>query len=89
MKTRRQAHIRPVLKSLHWLPVRFKIDFKVLLAFKCLCGLCSFYFCDLLLPHEPSRTLRHWPVLPPTCQNKILSLGGVARGVTSPSREGS
>src|SRR4029434_2879668 len=30
-KTRRRAHITPVLKSLHWLPVSFRIDFKVLL----------------------------------------------------------
>uniref|UniRef100_A0A671TXF6 Reverse transcriptase domain-containing protein n=1 Tax=Sparus aurata TaxID=8175 RepID=A0A671TXF6_SPAAU len=30
-KTRKRAHITPVLESLHWLPVRFRIDFKVLL----------------------------------------------------------
>ena len=29
-KTRRREHITPVLKSLHWLPVQFRIDFKVL-----------------------------------------------------------
>ena len=39
MKTRKRAHITPVLESLHWLPVRFRIDFKVLLlVFKCLKG---------------------------------------------------
>src|SRR4029434_542678 len=30
-ETRRRAHITPVLKSLHWLHVSFRIDFKVLL----------------------------------------------------------
>ena len=28
---RRHEHIRPVLASLHWLPVSFKIDFKIIL----------------------------------------------------------
>ena len=30
-KTKRREHISPVLASLHWLPVTFRIDFKVLL----------------------------------------------------------
>uniref|UniRef100_A0A669DS15 Reverse transcriptase domain-containing protein n=1 Tax=Oreochromis niloticus TaxID=8128 RepID=A0A669DS15_ORENI len=58
-KTRGRAHITPVLQSLHWLPVCFRIDFKVLLlVFKCLNGLGPSYLSDLLLPYEPSRTLR-------------------------------
>ena len=28
--TSRREHITPVLSSLHWLPVRFRIDFKLL-----------------------------------------------------------
>lgn len=58
-KTRRRAHITPVLKSLHWLPVCFRIDFKILLmVFKCLRGLGPSYLSELLLSYEPSRTLR-------------------------------
>ena len=58
-RTRKRAHITPVLKSLHWLPVRFRIDFKVLLlVFKCLNGLGPSYLSDLLLPYRPSWTLR-------------------------------
>uniref|UniRef100_A0A3P8PY01 Reverse transcriptase domain-containing protein n=1 Tax=Astatotilapia calliptera TaxID=8154 RepID=A0A3P8PY01_ASTCA len=58
-KTRGRAHITPVLESLHWLPVCFRIDFKVLLlVFKCLNGLGPSYLSDLLLPYKPSRTLR-------------------------------
>ncbi|XP_073349448.1 uncharacterized protein [Pagrus major] len=58
-KTRGREHITPVLKSLHWLPVRFRINFKVLLlVFKCLNGLGSSYLSALLLPYQPSRTLR-------------------------------
>ncbi|KAI2646420.1 Isochorismate synthase, chloroplastic [Labeo rohita] len=30
-RTRKSEHITPVLRSLHWLPVIFRIDFKVLL----------------------------------------------------------
>ena len=58
-KTRRREHITPVLESLHWPPVRFRIDFKVLLlVFKCLNGLGPSYLSDLLLRYEPSRSLR-------------------------------
>ena len=58
-KTRRRDHITPVLKSLHWLPVQFRIDFKVLLlVYKCLNGLGPSYLSDLLVPYVPSRSLR-------------------------------
>uniref|UniRef100_A0A3B3CU78 Reverse transcriptase domain-containing protein n=1 Tax=Oryzias melastigma TaxID=30732 RepID=A0A3B3CU78_ORYME len=57
--TRRRAHITPVLKSLHWLPVSFRIDFKIiLLVFKCLNGSGPLYLLDLLSPYEPPRALR-------------------------------
>ena len=56
MKTRRQVHITPVLKSLHWIPVCFRIGFKVLLLVSW--SRVFSYLCDHLLPHEPSRTLR-------------------------------
>ena len=58
-KTRRREHITPVLKSLHWLPVHFRIDFKILLlVYKCLNGLGPSYLTDLLVPYVPSRSLR-------------------------------
>lgn len=58
-KTRGRAHITPILKSLHWLPVCFRIDFKVLLlVFKCLNGLGPTYLSDMLLSYQPSRVLR-------------------------------
>ena len=59
MRTRGREHITPVLKSLHWLPVRFRIDFKVLLVvYKCLNGLGPSCLSDLLLNYEPLWTLR-------------------------------
>ncbi len=58
-RTRKRAHITPILKSLHWLPVCFRIDFKILLLVsKTLNGLGPTYLLDLLLAHEPSRSLR-------------------------------
>uniref|UniRef100_A0A3B3HB31 Reverse transcriptase domain-containing protein n=1 Tax=Oryzias latipes TaxID=8090 RepID=A0A3B3HB31_ORYLA len=57
--TRMRDHITPVLASLHWLPVSFRIDFKILLiAFKALCGLAPKYIADLLTPYVPGRNLR-------------------------------
>ena len=33
----RLCHVTPILRDLHWLPVKFRIDFKILLmVFKCL-----------------------------------------------------
>lgn len=58
-RTRRHEHISPVLASLHWLPVKFRIDYKILLlTFKALHGLGPLYLSDLLSPYIPSRTLR-------------------------------
>ena len=57
--TKRYQHITPVLASLHWLPVRQRIDFKIaLLVFKCLNGQAPSYLCELLSIRKPARTLR-------------------------------
>uniref|UniRef100_A0A8C8DHB1 Reverse transcriptase domain-containing protein n=1 Tax=Oryzias sinensis TaxID=183150 RepID=A0A8C8DHB1_9TELE len=58
-RTRGREHITLVLKSLHWLPVRFRIDFKVLLmVYKCFYGLGPSYLNDIILKYEPLQTLR-------------------------------
>ena len=52
-------HITPVLSTLHWLPVRFRITFKVLLfVFKSRHGLAPSYISDLLENYVPTRSLR-------------------------------
>ena len=57
--TRKYEHISPVLASLHWLPVDFRVHFKILLfAFKALHGLAPSYLSELLHPYTPSRSLR-------------------------------
>ena len=55
----RAAHIRPVLKELHWLPVEQRITFKVLLlTFKALNNLAPPYLSQLIVPYNPTRNLR-------------------------------
>ena len=52
----RFCHITPVLCDLHWLPIRYRINFKILLlTFKCLHGLAPKYLSDLLTVSKPSR----------------------------------
>ncbi len=58
-RTRKSEHITPVLRSLHWLPVTFRIDFKVLLLiYKSLNGLGPKYMADMLTEYKPNRPLR-------------------------------
>ena len=57
--TKKYEHITPILASLHWLPIHFRIHFKILLfAFKALNGLAPLYLSELLHPYTPSRSLR-------------------------------
>ncbi len=52
-------HITPVMIDLHWLPVRYRIKFKiVLLVFKCLKGEAPVYLKEMIARCEPSVTLR-------------------------------
>ncbi len=58
-RTRKSEHITPVLRSLHWLTVTFKIDFKViLLVYKSLNVLGPKYLADMLTEYKPNRPLR-------------------------------
>ena len=58
-RSKKVEHITPVLRSLHWLPVCHRIDFKILLTvYKSLNGLGPKYISDLLLHYIPPRPLR-------------------------------
>ncbi len=58
-RTKKSEHITPVLRSLHWLPVTIRIDFKVLLlVYKSLNGLGPKYIADMLTEYKPNRPLR-------------------------------
>ena len=75
-RTKKKEHIQPVLKSLHWLPVKERIDFKILChAFKCYNKTAPFYLQELLTSYVPARQLRssskNQLVIPKT--NSVLS----------------
>ena len=58
-RTPRRSHITPVLAKLHWLPVRERILFKLLLlTFKAYHRLAPNYLNDLIQHYIPSRSLR-------------------------------
>ncbi len=49
----------PDLKKLHWLPIKFRIEYKILLlCFKALNNMSPKYIKDLLQPYVPRRNLR-------------------------------
>ena len=57
--TRKYDHITPILMELHWLPVKFRVHFKVLLlTYKALNNMAPKYISDLLTMYVPSRSLR-------------------------------
>ena len=58
-RSKKSCHITPVLKDLHWLPVRYRIVYKiVLIVYKAVNGLFPLYISNLLSFYTPSRNLR-------------------------------
>ncbi len=52
-------HITPILQSLHWLPIKFHISYKILLlAYMALNGLAPAYLTSLQPCYNPTRSLR-------------------------------
>jgi exonuclease III len=53
----RSDRITPILKQLHWLPVKMRITFKILLVtYKAQHGLAPTYISELLAPFAPAKT---------------------------------
>ena len=82
------AHIsaHKCLKALHWLPVRYRISYKIiLLVFKSLKGLEPPYLQDMLTPYTTSHQLRSSGNLLPTVpKTKLKTCGDRAFSVTGP-----
>jgi len=52
-------HVTPLLRSLHWLPVQYRIEYKILLlVYKSLNNLAPLYLSYLLHLYTPKRGLR-------------------------------
>ena len=57
--SKKSCHITPILKDLHWLPVSYRIIYKILLiVYKSLIGCAPNYISDLLKSYIPTRALR-------------------------------
>ena len=58
-RARRSEHITPVLAKLHWLPIQYRIQFKLaMITFKAVTTRTPYYLSELVRPYEPSRQLR-------------------------------
>ena len=57
-RTRKFHHVSPVLQRLHWLPVRYRIHFKLLFIWKALHDIKPSFINELINLHIPSRQLR-------------------------------
>ena len=55
----KRNHVTPLLKELHWLPIKARIEYKIAtMCFKALNGTSPSYISDLVSPYEPKRSLR-------------------------------
>ena len=83
---RKHEHITPILASLHWLPVHFRINFKILLfVFKSFQGSAPQYISDLLNIYTPPRSLRsadHFHLVVP--KTRLKTRGDRAFSVVAP-----
>ena len=56
---KREDHISPTLKDLHWFPVIRRMDHKIMsITFGCMKGTAPSYIRELISKHEPTRELR-------------------------------
>ena len=73
------CHITPILEDLHWLPIKYRIELKiVLLTFKCLHGLAPQYLVDLIAVAAQSRynlRFRNVTLLVPANARSLPTLG--------------
>ena len=79
---RKFNHVKLLLIELHWLPVRQRIVFKILLhTFKALHGATPTYLTELISPYVPRRALRSADQLlleQPTHKLKLIGLRTVS-----------
>jgi len=58
-RTSRRNHMTPILKDLHWLPVKYRVQFIILMhTCKALHEQAPRYIYDMLTVYQPRRTLR-------------------------------
>ena len=90
-RVRGHVHMTPVLRSLHWLPIRKRVLFKLLLlTFKAIHGMAPQYIRNLIIIHKPARCLRssadNIPLLdlPPVKEARTAAYADRAFSVAAP-----
>ena len=85
-RTPKTEHITPVLMNLHWLPIKQRIAFKVLLmVYKAINKMSPQYIRDMLIDHRPSRQLRSSSLsLLQEPRSKLKSAGDRAFSIFAP-----
>ena len=59
LKRKKRDEAKPLFKKLHWLPVKYRVIFKInLLTFKCLHGMAPEYLSELIDVHRPAINTR-------------------------------
>ena len=88
LRSSKFCRITPCLFELHWLPIKFRIDFKIiLLAFKTIHGLAPKYLCDLVIVKPQSKySLRsnNELLLKPPDDKTLVTLGDRAFSAAAP-----
>ena len=85
-RTKNRDHMSPVLASVHWLLVKSRIEFKILLlTFKALNNMAPLYLKELTVPYKPTRALSSQSsgllVVPKVSKSR----GGARASASSPS----
>ena len=84
-RSRKRDHVSPVLRSLHWLPVEYRIQYKLLTyVFRVLKGVSPQYLRELVAQYNPVRDLRSSSSFQLTCaKSQTITYG--RRNFTSAS----
>ena len=84
-KSPRFCHITPLLKSLHWLPIRYRIKFKICsLTYQALTSGQPSYFLEMLKPSRKTRKLRSCDLDQLNVPRVRTSVGSRAFSVAAP-----
>ena len=84
--TPRRDHITPILRQLHWLPIKRRIEFKILLhVFRCINGTAPLYLADMLKRQcSTGRTRSSQQHLLEVPRTKLVSFGDRSFKVVGP-----
>ena len=82
--SRKYDHVTPILCELHWLPIKYRIMYKILLlVYKCLHDSASIYLQELIKKYQPSHNLCSSTQSGLTCSSRSTQYGRNSFSVTA------